>query len=83
MFAGLSESAGVINRASAPSATESTPQGKGLRMSRKRVNKYPIAFRQMALERMKNCASVSALAEELGVHRTVLYHWATSAASWA
>ena len=23
----------------------------------------------------KNCASVSALAEELGVHRTVLYHW--------
>ena len=29
----------------------------------------------MALERMKNCASVSALAEELGVHRTVLYHW--------
>ncbi|HEY4930908.1 MAG TPA: transposase [Terriglobales bacterium] len=44
-------------------------------MPRKRVNKYPIAFRQMALERMKNCASVSALAEELGVHRTVLYHW--------
>jgi len=44
-------------------------------MSPKRVNKYPIAFRQMALERMKNCASVSALAEELGVHRTVLYHW--------
>ena len=44
-------------------------------MGRKRVNKYPIAFRQMALERMKNCASVSALAEDLGVHRTVLYHW--------
>ena len=44
-------------------------------MGRKRVNKYPVAFRQMALERMKNCASVSALADELGVHRTVLYHW--------
>jgi transposase-like protein len=44
-------------------------------MARKRVGKYPIAFRQMALERMKTCASVSALAEELGVHRTVLYHW--------
>jgi transposase-like protein len=29
----------------------------------------------MALERMKTCASVSALAEELGVDRTVLYHW--------
>jgi len=29
----------------------------------------------MALERMKDCRSVSALAEELGVDRTVLYHW--------
>jgi transposase-like protein len=44
-------------------------------MGRKRVNKYPIAFRQMAMERMKTCGSVSALADELGVHRTVLYHW--------
>lgn len=44
-------------------------------MAKKRVNKYPIAFRQMALERMKSCARVSALAEGLGVHRTVLYHW--------
>ena len=44
-------------------------------MARKRVGKYPIAFRQMALERMKTCASVSALAEELGIDRTVLYHW--------
>jgi transposase len=42
---------------------------------KKRVNKYPRAFRRMALERMKNCASVSALADELGVHGTVLYHW--------
>jgi len=44
-------------------------------MARKRVGKYPIAFRQMALERMKTCTSVSALAEELGVDRTVRYHW--------
>jgi len=44
-------------------------------VGKKRVNKYPVAFRQMALERMKSCASVSALADELGVHRTVLYHW--------
>jgi len=44
-------------------------------MARKRVGKYPIAFRQMALERMKTGASVAALAEELGVDRTVLYHW--------
>ena len=44
-------------------------------MARKRVSKYPEAFRRMALERLRNCASVSALAVELGVHRTVLYHW--------
>ena len=43
--------------------------------TKKRVNKYPRAFQLMALERMKNCESVSALAEELGIHRTVLYHW--------
>jgi len=44
-------------------------------VGKKRVNKYPKAFRLMALERMKNCKSVCALAEELGIHRTVLYHW--------
>ena len=44
-------------------------------MARKRVGKYRLSFRQMAMERMKDCPSVSALAEELGVHRTVLYHW--------
>jgi len=44
-------------------------------MNKRRVNKYPKAFRQMALERMRSCDNVSALAEELGVDRTVLYHW--------
>ena len=43
--------------------------------TKKRVNKYPRAFQLMALERMKHCESVSALAQELGIHRTVLYHW--------
>ena len=43
--------------------------------TKKRVNKYPRSFQLMALERMKQCESVSALAQELGVHRTVLYHW--------
>jgi transposase-like protein len=38
--------------------------------TKKRVNKYSKAFRLMALERMKNCESVSGLAEELGIHRT-------------
>lgn len=42
---------------------------------KKRVGKYPRAFQLMALERMKNCESISALAEELGIHRTALYHW--------
>ena len=44
-------------------------------MAKKRVGKYPEAFRKMALGRLKNCASVTALATELGVHRTVLYHF--------
>lgn len=43
-------------------------------MVRKRVTKYPEAFRRMALERLKNSASVSAYAQ-VGVHRTVLYYW--------
>ena len=32
---------------------------------------------------MKNCASVSALAEDRGVHRTVLYHWQRQAGEQA
>jgi transposase len=41
----------------------------------KRVGKYPTAFRRMALERLKNCASVTALSKELGIDRTLLYKW--------
>jgi transposase-like protein len=41
----------------------------------KRVGKYSLSFRQMAVERMRDCPSVSALADELGVHRTILYQW--------
>ena len=44
-------------------------------MGKKKVNKYPTAFRKMALERMKTCASVTELTAELGVHRTQLYKW--------
>ena len=44
-------------------------------MAEKRVNRYPKAFRLMALERMKNCDNVSELARELNVDRSVLYHW--------
>lgn len=33
------------------------------------------AFKQMALERMRRCDNISALSEELGVHRRLLYTW--------
>jgi hypothetical protein len=36
-------------------------------VAKKRVGKYALSFRQMAMERMKGCPSVSALADELGV----------------
>jgi hypothetical protein len=42
-------------------------------VAKNRVGKYPLSFRKMAMERMKDCPSVSALADELGVHRTILY----------
>ena len=29
----------------------------------------------MAVERLKSCESVTELAEELGIHRTMLYRW--------
>ena len=55
--------------------------GKRLRVGTKR--KYPEAFRRMAVERMRNSANICALAEELGVHRTVLYHWCRQAGQQA
>ena len=44
-------------------------------MRKKRVNKYPTAFRKMALERLKSCRNATELAAELGIHRTQLYKW--------
>jgi transposase len=44
-------------------------------MAKRLVGKYPETFRKMAIERLKNCDNVTALAKELGVHRTVLYRW--------
>jgi len=44
-------------------------------VGKKKVNKYPTAFRKMALERLKTCTNATALAKELGVHRTQLYKW--------
>ena len=44
-------------------------------MAKRRVGRYPIAFRKMAVERMKRCDNIVALAEELGIHRRLLYKW--------
>ena len=44
-------------------------------MAKRRVGWYPKAFRQMAVERLKGSENIVALAEELGVHRRLLYKW--------
>ena len=45
-------------------------------MAKKRaIGRYPKAFRKMAVERLKTCDNIIALAEELGVHRRLLYKW--------
>ena len=42
---------------------------------RRRVGRYPLAFRKRAVERLKSCDHIGALAEELGVPRRSLYRW--------
>jgi transposase-like protein len=42
---------------------------------RRKWDRYSAEFRQQALERMKTCDSVKALAKELGVARQQLYGW--------
>jgi hypothetical protein len=44
-----------------------------------RKKKYSLEFRQQALERMKTCSSVAALARELGIRRKRLYQWRAEA----
>jgi transposase-like protein len=44
-------------------------------VGKKKVNKYPTAFRKMAMERLKSCQNVTELSAELGIHRTQLYKW--------
>ena len=45
-------------------------------MAKKRaIGRYPRAFRKMAVERLKSCDNIVALAAELGVHRRLLYKW--------
>jgi transposase-like protein len=44
-------------------------------LGKRRVGRYPRAFRQMAVDRLRKCDNVVALSEELGVHRRLLYKW--------
>src|SRR5881397_3015491 len=44
-------------------------------VKRKKRRRYSLEFKQQALERMKGCSSVSALARELGIRRKFLYKW--------
>lgn len=44
-------------------------------MAKKRVGKFPKAFRQYAVARLKQCDNIVELSKELGVHRRLLYVW--------
>ena len=44
-------------------------------MAKKRVGKFPKAFRQMVVDRLNQCENIVALAKELGVSRRLLYTW--------
>lgn len=44
-------------------------------MGKKRVSRYSEEFRRIAVERMKGCNNIVALADELGVERKSLYLW--------
>jgi len=44
-------------------------------VAKKRVGKFPKAFRQMAVDRLNECDNIGELAKELGIHRRLLYAW--------
>ena len=44
-------------------------------MAKKRVGKFPKAFRQMAVDRLNQCENIVELAKELGISRRLLYGW--------
>ena len=50
-------------------------QGKALQVAKRRVGRYPKEFRRKAVERLKTCDNIVELAQELGVHRRLLYKW--------
>ena len=44
-------------------------------MAKNRLVKCPEEIRKMALERMKSCTNITALAKEMGLSRSALYKW--------
>ena len=44
-------------------------------MAKRRVGRYPKAFKQLAVERLNQCENIVALSQELGVSRRLLYTW--------
>jgi transposase len=44
-------------------------------VANRRVGRYSDEFKQMCVERMKQCGNIGALAKELNIHRRVLYRW--------
>jgi transposase len=44
-------------------------------VEKKRVGRYSQEFRRIAVERMKGCNNITALAKELGVERKTMYLW--------
>jgi transposase-like protein len=44
-------------------------------VAKKRVGKFPKAFRQMAVERLNHCENIVELAKALGISRRLLYGW--------
>jgi hypothetical protein len=45
---------------------------RGWPVAKKRVGKFPKAFRQMAVDRLNECDNIGELAKELGIHRRLL-----------
>jgi transposase-like protein len=44
-------------------------------VAKKRVSKFPKAFRQMAVDRLNQCDNIGELAKELCIRRRLLYAW--------
>ena len=44
-------------------------------MAKRRVRKFPGAFRKMAVDPLKQCENIVELAKELGIDQRLLYRW--------